>query len=81
MTERDTIRLLRVIRDLAMLPYPYPGGTPKIDGNLLLALGQIAGLASKALGEFDDRQAAAVGSEGDAEPAADQVGARRRIDD
>jgi len=42
MTERDTIRLLRAIKDLALLGYPYHEDTAPIDNGLLLCLGQSA---------------------------------------
>jgi hypothetical protein len=52
MTQDQHIALLRAIRDMAMLPYPYPQGPdPAVDDRLVLALGQIAGLAMRALGE------------------------------
>ena len=80
MTQRDTIRLLRAIRDLSLMGYPYPDGS-SIDYRLVLALGQIGGLASGALSEIDDGQAEAVEAQGGvAESAADQVGARRQGD-
>ncbi len=51
MTEDQQTRLLRTIRDLAMLGYPYQGGGPRVDERLILALGQIAGIADQALSE------------------------------
>jgi hypothetical protein len=52
MTERDTVRLLRAIKDLAVLGYPYERDAVPIDNALVLCLGQIAALASKALAEY-----------------------------
>ena len=47
--DRDTeIRnLLKEIRDLALSPYPFPGGTI-VRPEYALALGQIAGIATRA---------------------------------
>ncbi len=53
MTERDSLRLLRAIKDLAMLGYPYEEGAAPINGELLLCLGRIGGLASAALAEYE----------------------------
>ncbi len=55
MTERDTVRLLEAIKGLAQLGYPYPADTGPIDGRLVLCLGQIGGLVSKTLAEFEPR--------------------------
>jgi hypothetical protein len=55
MTGREAIRLLKSIRDLSLLGYPYPDEAPPIDDKLLLCLGSIAGLASKAIGEYEPR--------------------------
>jgi hypothetical protein len=49
MTEAEHVELLRVIRALALLAYPYPDGAPPVATKYLLALGQIAGIADDAL--------------------------------
>jgi hypothetical protein len=48
MTDQEIVRLLQCIRNLAMLSYPYPAHSSNDDA-LCFALGQIAGIASKAL--------------------------------
>jgi hypothetical protein len=47
MTDEQLLTLLRAIRDLAMIPYPYPADSNN-DAALCFALGHIAGIASKA---------------------------------
>jgi hypothetical protein len=53
-TNEDMIEQLKQIHDLALRDYPYPENSldGELNGNLLLALGQIAGLASKAIAEY-----------------------------
>jgi hypothetical protein len=53
MTEREALRLLKSIHDLTLLGYPYAADNPPIDINLLLAFGQIGGIASKAIPEHE----------------------------
>jgi hypothetical protein len=50
-------RLLRVIYDLAILPYPFPDDTPPADPRFAYTLGQIGGLCSRVLAETQDREA------------------------
>ena len=50
MTEEEIRKLLRAIRDLALLPYPLPEGAI-VRPAYALALGKIAGTAFKALEE------------------------------
>jgi hypothetical protein len=52
-TDADVIRQLIEIKNLAMRDYPYPVEQEPLDGNLLLTLGQIAGMAGKAIAEFE----------------------------
>lgn len=49
MNERQCIRLLRIIQTLALLPYPWEEGAKPVSDTIVLTLGQIAGLAGKAL--------------------------------
>ena len=44
----ELVALLRIIRKLALLPYPFPDDA-RHEPELLLALGQIAGLAGNAI--------------------------------
>lgn len=52
MTNDDLLRQLGDIAQLALRDYPYPEDTPLLDGNLLVTLGQIAGMARKAIAEY-----------------------------
>jgi hypothetical protein len=52
MRDRELRKLLFAIRDLALVPYPFPDGA-RVDDRLCIVLGQIAGLASKALSETE----------------------------
>lgn len=49
MTERQCLQLLRVIRTLALAPYPFPPGSKPVSDIIVKALGQIAGVASRAI--------------------------------
>lgn len=49
MTEAQHVELLRIIFRLALLGYPHPVNASQVDERLVLALGQIGGIASKAL--------------------------------
>jgi hypothetical protein len=51
MNQEKHLILLRAIQDLALLPYPYPKENPPVDSSLILALGQIAGIAMKAISD------------------------------
>jgi hypothetical protein len=53
MTEAEHVKLLRAIRDLALLGYPYPAGAPPVVAEYLLALGQIARIVDDALGDAE----------------------------
>lgn len=59
MGNEKMVALLSAIRDLAMLPYPFPDndGVDR-DPRLILALGEIAGRAMRALSEHkpDERR-------------------------
>lgn len=49
MTERQCLQLLRVIRTLALAPYPWPPNAPPVSDVVVKALGEIAGLAGRAI--------------------------------
>lgn len=49
-THEQAIKLLRAIRDLALLPYPWPD-TIDLDPLIPFTLGQIGGLCTKAISE------------------------------
>lgn len=49
MTEAQCLHLLRLIRDLALLPYPWPEGSKPVSDMVIKALGEIGGIAAKAL--------------------------------
>lgn len=49
MTEKQCLQLLRVIRTLALAPYPFPPNSPPVSDIIVKALGQIAGLAGRAI--------------------------------
>lgn len=51
MTNADLLRQLGDIVQLALRDYPYAENSA-LDGNLLLTLGQIAGMARKAIAEY-----------------------------
>jgi hypothetical protein len=50
----EHVRLLKAIRDLALLPYPYKVDGPPIDHRFRLALEKIVGIAARALVEDMD---------------------------
>lgn len=52
MSEEQVIGLLRSIYILATLPYPFPDDST-VDSRLCLALGEILGIANKALSGVD----------------------------
>jgi hypothetical protein len=52
MTDREAVRLLRVIKDIALCGYPYPEGVV-LDDRLALALGKIAGIVDKAVTDYE----------------------------
>jgi hypothetical protein len=49
MTNGKLLRLLEAIKILAVLPYPFSSRERDLDSRLVLALGQIGGLAAKAI--------------------------------
>lgn len=49
MTDYQLMELLQAIRRLAFIPYPFTGYAEAHDPDLVLALGQIAGIADKAI--------------------------------
>lgn len=49
MTEAQCLHLLKLIRDLALLPYPWPNGSKPVADMVIKALGEIAGISSKTL--------------------------------
>lgn len=51
MSDAELVKLLEAIKLLALVPYPFPDDTRVSRPELALALGQIAGIASKALAE------------------------------
>jgi hypothetical protein len=53
MTDQEIIRLLETIKAAALVPYPWPPGAKPNDDRLVAALGTIAGIASKAIGQYD----------------------------
>ena len=55
MTDDEHVKLLRAIRELALVPYRYADGANN-DPHLVMALGQIAGLASAVISNFTDRK-------------------------
>jgi hypothetical protein len=54
MTETETIRLLRRIRDLAFIGYPYDEKS-EIDPNLLLCLGRIASDINTVIANYNEK--------------------------
>jgi hypothetical protein len=62
MTEAEHVKLLRAIRDLALLGYPYPDGAPPVAAEYLLALGQIARIVDDALARFGEGQSSSAPS-------------------
>jgi len=51
MSDAELVRLLEAVMAVAMTPYPWPTGATANDDRLVFALGQIAGIASKAINE------------------------------
>lgn len=49
MTEAQCLQLLKLIRTLALLPYPWPEGSKPVADMVIYALGEIAGIAGKTL--------------------------------
>jgi hypothetical protein len=49
MDERECVELLRAIRTLALLPYPWPQGAAPVADIIVYTLGEIAGHASRAI--------------------------------
>ena len=58
MTDEDLRKLLGIIRSLATWCYPFPEKGPRNDERLIWALGQIAGIATKALDETNRERVA-----------------------
>ena len=52
-TNADVVEQLEAIFKLATRDYPYSNDQPKLDGGMILALGQIAGIARKAIANYD----------------------------
>lgn len=52
MSDEQIIRILKVIRGLALLPYPFPDDGAN-DPSLALALGEIAGRATRAISDHE----------------------------
>lgn len=48
MTDKQLRALLEAIQRLALMPYPFPAGEEH-DPHLLMGLGEIAGIATRAL--------------------------------
>jgi hypothetical protein len=58
MTDAQIIKLLQAIKSLALLEYPYPADAPtQNDPSLLIGLGEIAGVASRAIDTHTRRSA------------------------
>jgi hypothetical protein len=57
MTDEQILTLLLCIRSLAQIPYPFPENSPNGSARahpaLAFALGQIAGIATKAIAEYE----------------------------
>jgi hypothetical protein len=51
--EHRSLKLLKAIHDLASVLYPYPEGA-QVSPHLTFALGEIAGIASKAIQQAKD---------------------------
>lgn len=51
MTDHQIRHLLEAIKTIALAPYPWTPGSESNDDRLVMALGEIAGLAMKALDE------------------------------
>ena len=54
-TDADLVGLLRQIKEIALSPYPFPEGARR-DFGLTIALGQVAGVAMKAVADYERRQ-------------------------
>jgi hypothetical protein len=52
MTDQQLRTLLKVIRTVASVPYPFPQGS-RNDADLVFALARITGIAAKALATHD----------------------------
>jgi hypothetical protein len=55
MDDRELVALLEAIKSMALVPYPFPEGA-RVDPVLLMALGEIAGIAMKAVTEYRTTQ-------------------------
>lgn len=55
-TDADIVTLLRDITKMALLPYPFSKDSPVRDMGLVFCLGQIAGLAMKAVTEHESNE-------------------------
>ncbi len=66
MIDEKLLKLLSVIKTIALVPYPFSAGSPidgalsrmvardaKVDPSLVLALGTIAGIADKAMRDYE----------------------------
>lgn len=51
MSDDELVRLLEAVMTMVMTPYPWPTDASANDDRLVFALGQIAGIASKAINE------------------------------
>lgn len=65
MTNDQLVKTLTIIRDLAMLPYPFTSDEPR-DEKLVLILGQIAGTAAEAVDDANRRRALSEFKRGEA---------------
>lgn len=51
-SNQDLLEQMEALYQLALRDYPYPENVSNLDPNLLFMLGQIAGMASKAISEY-----------------------------
>jgi len=56
MRNDQIITLLTTIKTLAMLPYPFTENTNDVDDVLVFALGNIGGIAQKAIRDYQIRE-------------------------
>ena len=55
MTDDELVKLLKGIQSLALVPYPWPREAHVNDGVLVAALGEIAGIASRAISRHEPK--------------------------
>lgn len=51
-SNQDLLEQMEALLQLALRDYPYPYSASDLDPNLLFVLGQIAGMANKAIAEY-----------------------------